>query len=130
MPYLIDSDWVIDHLDDVSAAVQLLQQLVPAGIAISVITYMEAYQGVERSPDPLTARAKLQAFVDGVPVVFLSIAIAQRCARLRESLRAQGRRVNPRALDLIIGATALEHSLTLVTRNVHDYSDIPGLAIY
>ena len=27
-------------------------------------------------------------------------------------------------------ATALEHGLILVTRNVSDYSDIPGLALY
>jgi predicted nucleic acid-binding protein len=35
--------------------------------------------------------------------------------------------VRQRALDLIIAATALEHDLTLVTRNREDFQDIPGL---
>jgi predicted nucleic acid-binding protein len=51
MPYLIDSDVVIDHLADVPAATTLLEQLVTEGIAVSIITYMEAYQGVLSSPN-------------------------------------------------------------------------------
>jgi predicted nucleic acid-binding protein len=49
---------------------------------------------------------------------------------LRSNLKAQGRRVRPRALDLITTATALEHGLTLVTRKITDYQDIPGLTLY
>ncbi len=56
--------------------------------------------------------------------------VAERCPLLRETLRSQGRRVNSRALDLMNAATALEHGLTLVTRNVDDYKDIPGLSLY
>jgi predicted nucleic acid-binding protein len=48
----------------------------------------------------------------------LTLKAARRCARLRETLRKQGKRVKPRALDFIIAATALEHGLTLVLRNV------------
>ena len=130
MPYLIDTDWVIDLLASVPEAVQLLDRLAQDGIAISVITYMEAYQGVERSPHPEEAQNKLRAFLDSLPVVSLSPAVAQRCARLRETLRKQGKRVNARSLDLIIAATALEYNLTLVTRNTEDYADVPGLKLY
>ena len=49
MPYLIDSDWVIDFLAQESKALQLLEQLAQEGIAISIVTYMEVYQGVLRS---------------------------------------------------------------------------------
>jgi predicted nucleic acid-binding protein len=42
MPYLIDTDWVIDLLASVPEAVQLLDRLAQDGIAISIITYMEA----------------------------------------------------------------------------------------
>ena len=130
MPYLIDTDWVIDLLASVPEAVQLLDRLAQDGIAISIITYMEAYQGVERSPHPEEAQNKLRAFLDSLPVVSLSPAVAQRCARLRETLRKQGKRVNARSLDLIIAATALEYNLTLVTRNTEDYADVPGLKLY
>ena len=130
MPYLVDTDWVIDLLASVPEALQLLDRLAQDGIAISIITYMEAYQGVERSPHPEEAQSKLTAFLNSVPVIPLTPAVAQRCARLRETLRKQGKRVNARSLDLIIAATALEYNLTLVTRNAEDYADIPGLKLY
>jgi predicted nucleic acid-binding protein len=46
--------------------------------------------------------------------------VAQRCARLREALRGDRRRVDARAFDLLVAATALEYDLTLVTRNLRD----------
>lgn len=100
MPYLIDSDWVIDHLEETPEAIALLERLVEEGIAISIITYMEVLQGVERSPNADEARAKLQDFLTAVPILPLSRPVAQRCAKLRETLRAQGKRVHSRALDL------------------------------
>jgi predicted nucleic acid-binding protein len=32
-------------------------------------------------------------------------------------------------MDLLIAATALEHNLTLLTRNLRDFQHIPGLKI-
>jgi predicted nucleic acid-binding protein len=130
MSYLIDSDWVIDHLSNVKGAVELLTELSEDGIAISIITYLEVYQGVLRSPDPAEAQRHYAAFLEGVVVLPLSMAVAQRCAQLRHHLKQQRKRVNARAFDLIIAATALEHNLTLVTRNTADYNDIPNLTLY
>jgi len=98
MPYLIDSNWLIDHLEDVSAASELLERLTEEGIAISIISYMEAYQGLERSPSPEQAQAKFQALIESIPILSFSTAVAKRCARLRETLKRQGKRVNARAL--------------------------------
>jgi hypothetical protein len=39
MAYLIDSDWVIDHLLEVPEAVELLDKLSEQGLSISIITY-------------------------------------------------------------------------------------------
>src|SRR3989440_2343543 len=130
MPYLIDTDVVIDHLANIPNAHQLLEQLAPEGIAISMITYMEAYQGVVRSPNGKEARTKFQAFRRSVPVLPFSLSVAKRCALLREQLKTEQKRVKARALDLINAAIALEHDLTLVTRNVRDYQDIPDLHLY
>jgi tRNA(fMet)-specific endonuclease VapC len=130
MPYLVDSNIVVDHLLDVPTASALLEQLALKGVAISIVTYMEAFQGVEQSSDPEIAREKFQAFLAGVLILPLSFAVAERCARLRKTLKSQNKRVNSRALDLIIAATALEYNLTLVTNNTGDFKDIPDLPLH
>ena len=130
MPYLIDSDWVIDYLGSRPEALRLLETLADEGVAISILTYMEIYQGVIQSTQPEEVQDTLQAFLDAVPIIPLSPSVARRCAHLREDLRLQGRRVNQRAIDLIIAATALEYDLILVTRNTRDYEDVPGLRTY
>jgi predicted nucleic acid-binding protein len=129
MPSLIDSDVLIAHREGEPEAADLLARLAPDGLAISIITYMEVYQGTLRSSDPARAQASLARFLAGVPVVPLSLPAAQRCAELREGLNRQGRRVRSRALDLMTAAIALEHGYTLVTRNRADYADIPDLQL-
>jgi predicted nucleic acid-binding protein len=130
MRYLIDTDWVIPHLDDDPAAGALLAQLANDGIAVSIITRMEAWEGIYRAPDPRATERKYRAFSDAVPLLPFRTATATRCARLRHDLRQQGRSVRARALDLMIAATALEYGLTLVRRNRPDYRGIPNLVIY
>jgi predicted nucleic acid-binding protein len=128
--YLLDSNLVIPYLADDPATVPLVERLAPEGIAISIVTYMEVYQGALRSPDPQLAQEELERFLAVVPILPLSPEVARRCAHLREELRGRGRRVRARALDLVIAATAVEHGLRLVTRNVADFEDIPELVLY
>jgi tRNA(fMet)-specific endonuclease VapC len=130
MTYLIDSNWIILALNGKSEAVALLDQLIPDGIAISVITYMEVFQGLDREPDPEKAIAQFEALLSQIPVIPFSLPVARRCARLRETLKTQNKRVNSRALDLINAATALEHDMILVTSNLTDYKDITDLSLY
>ena len=130
MGYLIDSDWIVDHLADDDAANRLLSQLSDEGIAISIISYIELYQGVLRSPTPEEAERKLKAFIETVSLLSISPAVARPCAHVRETLRKQGKEFRRRAFDLLIAATALEHNLTLVTRNRKDYEDVPNIRFY
>jgi predicted nucleic acid-binding protein len=129
MPYLVDSNVVIEHLAAVPEASQFLDQFAQDGIVISIVTYIEAYQGVVRSEHPQEASEKFHAFINTVLILPFSFAVAERCARLRETLRKQNKRVKSRALDLIIAATALEYDLTLVTENTGDFKDIPDLSL-
>jgi len=129
MPYLVDSDWLIDYQLEVPEAKKLVERLTEFGIAISVITYLEVYDGLVRRPDFVEVASKFEDFVDTIFLIDISREVARRCAHSRETLRNQGKRVRQRALDLLIAATALEHSLTLVTRNSDDYLDIPDLKL-
>ena len=130
MRYLLDSDWLIDYLKEEPQAQQLIGQLAQDGIAISTITYMEVFQGVLRSRDPVLAQDQLGDFVAAVPVLPFTRPVAEQCALLRETLRKQGKRPQRRALDLMIAATAIAHDLVLVTRNLADYRDLSGLKLH
>jgi tRNA(fMet)-specific endonuclease VapC len=130
MSYLFDSDRTIDYLDGRAEARGVFSRLAPLGVSISIVTYIEVYEGSLSATNPIDARQRLAEFMALVPVLLLSEQIARRCARVRHDLRLRRRRVRSRALDLIIASTALEHDLTLVTRNRADYSDIPGLLLY
>ena len=128
MAYLLDSDWLILRSANRPTAVQLVRQLASAGLAVSVITYLEVFQGLDREPDPGAAEVRLGRLLATMTVLPVSRDVARRCAF--RALRQQGRRIGPRALDLLIAATAIEHDLALVTRNVDDYRDVPGLRLY
>ena len=129
MAYLLDSNLVIPYLADDPATVVLVDRLAPQGLAISIITYLEAYQGTLRDPDHQLAQEQFEHFLAVVPILPLSPAVARRCARLREELKRRGRRVRDRAFDLVFAATALENGYTLVTRNGKDYDDVPDLSL-
>ena len=130
MAYLIDSDWTIDHLKQDPTAQELIASLTPEGVHISIVTYMEAFQGTLRQDNPALQAAQLQTFTITAPVLSLTISIVERCARIRQHLLDQGQRPTRRGLDLLIAATALEYNLVLVTRNVRDYADVPGISLY
>ena len=52
MTYLIDTDWIIDHFNRIQKTTQKLKELQPAGIAMSVISLAELYEGVHYSKNP------------------------------------------------------------------------------
>ncbi len=46
LTYLIDTDWVIDHFNRVERTTEKLKELRPAGIAVSVVSLAELYEGI------------------------------------------------------------------------------------
>ena len=130
MPYLIDTNWLIDHLADKPAAQQLLTRLADEGMAMSIISYLELFQGVIEHPDPEAAQHKLASLLTSTPMLPFTREVAETCARVRANLKQRGHRIRPRALDLQIAATGIVNHLTLVTQNTDDYDDIPDLDLY
>jgi tRNA(fMet)-specific endonuclease VapC len=130
MAYLVDSDVVIDFLADDPQTIALFNTLSPIGISVSIISYMETYQGVIDNGLSQEDQDKFNAFFAGVPVLPISPQIAIGCAHLRSAIKQQGKSTRRRALDLLIAATALEHGLELVTHNEDDYKDILNLKRY
>ena len=130
MRYLLDTTVLIPYFAGDRRAATLIRDLIPDGIAASILSYLEAYQGAIEEADPEAATRQLNAFFAGIPVLPVSPAVARRCAELRSLLKRQGKQPRKRSFDLVIAATALEHTLELVTHNARDFQDLPGLARY
>ena len=125
--FLVDTDWVIEYLRGTPAMVTRLTELQPQGLALSIISLAELYEGVFYSRDPEGDGRDLADFLRGVTVFGIDAEIAQRFGRERGRLRKAGMLIAD--FDLLIGTTALAHNLTLLTNNRSHFERIDGLEI-
>jgi len=125
--FLIDTDWVIEHLNEVGRVTARLRELQQGGLALSIISVAELWEGVYLSEDPVRTQSALEEFVSGVVVLGIDADICRRFGQLRGSLRRQGKLVGD--FDLLIAANALRHNLTLLTNNRRHFENIEGLSI-
>ena len=127
MLYLVDTDWVIHHMNGVRRVTDRLAELEPDGLGLSILSLAELYEGVSRSSDQVASERILDTLLAGVDVVDLDEETCRIFGRERGRLRAEGNLIGD--LDLLIGATALRHGLTLLTNNRRHFERIEGLAI-
>lgn len=96
-------------------------------IAISVLTIGEVRKGILTARDPASRRRLVEWFMrefePGFSRVSLPVtpAIADTWGRLTADFVSRRKVLPP--IDGLIAATAFEHSLTLVTRNVRHFED-------
>ncbi len=127
MRYLVDTDWVIDHLHGRERVVRRLEELEPEGIGLSVVSLAELYEGVFYSTTPQNNEKALRDFLDGVEVLTPNDDICRICARERGRLRGTGMLIGD--FDLLIGATARHYNLTLLTNNRRHFERLDSLSI-
>lgn len=126
--YLVETDVVILYLNGRALEVNLLESLLPDGVAMSVVTFGELYEDIVFGRHPARQLASLRLLPHGVSVIDVNRRVAREYGRVRGLLRQQGQLLP--APDLLIASTALAHDLTLVTRNLRHVQRIPGLRLY
>jgi tRNA(fMet)-specific endonuclease VapC len=125
LSFLIDTDWVIDHFSGVTRVTRRLRELQPQGLGLSVVSAAELWEGALFSRDPKGSQETLETFLSGVDILGLDEEICKRFGHLRGSMRKLGQTRGD--FDLLIAATALRHSLTLLTNNRKHFEGIAGL---
>lgn len=127
MAYLVDTDWTIDYLKGKRKIVKILQKLFDEGLAMSVISLAELYEGIFASKNPKKHLNALQDFLSGVVVLGITDQICQTFGRLRSEQRKKGIVVDN--FDLLVGSTGLVHNLTVLTDNIKHFKKIKGIKI-
>ena len=127
MRYLLDSDWVIDYLHEIGQTVRRVDELAHQGLGLSIVSLAELHEGLVTSRDRRADERRLNDFLLGVTVIDLDEDVCRIFGRERARLRAEGNLIGD--LDLLIGATAPRHGLTLLTNNRRHFERIDGLPI-
>ncbi|MEA2583686.1 MAG: hypothetical protein QOF33_1771 [Thermomicrobiales bacterium] len=128
MPYLLDTDWLIEALKRREPAFGTLRRLTAGGVAISWVTVAEVYEGPFDSPNPQAQLSAIRHFLSGYRIFGLDDQIAERFAEIRADLRRRGELLAD--LDLLIAATALAYDLILLTLNRRHFERVPDLKLY
>lgn len=95
---------------------QRLEQCQPDEVALSAISAAELLVGGERRDEV----SVIKAFINEFP----NLAFDEECAAHYAAMPF--RRAS---FDRLIAATALRHDLVVVTNNIADFVDIPGLKV-
>jgi len=90
MTYLLDSDWIISFLNGRANAIDLVDGLADAGIAVSIISCGEVIEGLKSAASTPQRVAEFAAFVNAVDVLTPDMETADRYAEIRTDLRSRG----------------------------------------
>ncbi len=131
MSYLIDTNALseLKKRQPHPAVAQWFAVRPAAGLYLSVLTLGELRKGIEAMPTGMRKASFLDWLESDIPSYFAGriLPVDRRIAERWGHLCATAARPLP-AIDSLLAATALEHGLTLVTRNWVDF-DLPGIRI-
>ncbi len=69
MKYLLDSDQVADYLKGRPEATELLSSLAQEGLAMSIMSFGEIYEGIYYGRDPEASEEGFRKFLRGVRIL-------------------------------------------------------------
>lgn len=122
--FLLDTNACLDFLLDRST--RLLTRLDEqfGNCSISTITVAELRVGSRTSEDPSEDERLLDLFLAGIGVEPFDRRAADRYGKMMQELS-----VKRTSFDRLIAAHALSLDRTLVTANMRDFADVPGLRV-
>lgn len=127
MQYLLDTNICVFFLRGKLNLDEIIREKGRENCYLSEITVVELRYGAENSDNPQKSHKAVDAFLRGLTIIpiFGSIKLyAKEKVRLREI----GKPMHDE-FDLLIGVTAIENKLTLVTDNIKDFEKLHGIKI-
>lgn len=119
MKYLLDTNICIHFLRGKFEIDKKLKLIGLENCYISEITVLELRYGAENSNDKVKSHKALDVFLKGLVIIPIYGAI-KKYAEEKVRLNRLGKPQNDE-FDLLIGVTAIENKLILVTENIKDF---------
>ncbi len=127
MQYLLDTNICVFFLRGKLGLNEIIKEKARENCYISEITVVELRYGAENSGNPTKSHKAVDAFLNGLSIIPIFGCI-KRYAKEKVRLKKIGKPMHDE-FDLLIGATAIEHKLTLVTDNIKDFERLDGIEI-
>jgi predicted nucleic acid-binding protein len=99
-------------------------------VFMSPVTLAELRYGAELAPDAALRVQRLAALerLKRRPLLTIGASTADVFGLIAAQLRQAGK-IRQRVQDLWLASQAIEHGYTILTENVRDFADIPGLRV-
>ena len=127
MQYLLDTSICVFFLRGKLNFDEIIKEKGVENFFISEITAFELRFGAENSENPIKSHKAVSDFLNGISIIPIYGSV-KRYAKEKVRLRKIGKPINDE-FDLIIGVTATENNLILVTDNGKDFANIEGIII-
>ncbi|MCR9014450.1 type II toxin-antitoxin system VapC family toxin [Aquiflexum gelatinilyticum] len=126
MKYLLDTNICIHFLRGKFGMIEKFQELGTENFAISEITFAELVFGAENSTNPKKNLELIEIFSNQVLILPIFNAI-YLYGKEKARLRSKGLMISD--FDLLIGCTAVDKDLIMVTENQKEFERISGIEI-
>jgi tRNA(fMet)-specific endonuclease VapC len=126
MKYLLDTNICIHFFRGRYNLIDKFEQIGLRNCAISEITLAELVYGAENSHNPQKNHDIIEKFTCQLTIIPVFDSI-NRYGKEKSRLRKSGIMVSD--FDLLIGCTAVENNLIMVTENVKDFERITAISI-
>ena len=122
--YLLDTNAAIPLLNGDPTIDKIVNAAAEIFIPVTVIG--ELYFGAENSGRVTLNIKRVEEFANQYAILLCDVLTAREYGRIERLLKVKGRRVPEN--DMWIAAIALQHGLTLLTRDAH-FKEVDGLTV-
>jgi tRNA(fMet)-specific endonuclease VapC len=126
MKYLLDTNICIHFLRGKFGMIEKFQELGTENFAISEVTFAELVFGAENSTNPKKNLELIEIFSNQVIILPIFNAI-YLYGKEKARLRSKGLMISD--FDLLIGCTAVDKDLIMVTENQKEFERISGIQL-
>src|SRR5690606_20227650 len=126
MKYLLDTNTCIHFLRGKFGLIEKFEELGTENFAVSEITFAELVFGAENSTNPEKNLELIEVFTNQVVILPIFSAI-YLYGKEKARLRSKGLMISD--FDLLIGCTAVDKNLIMVTENLKEFERISGIQL-